>query len=49
MMPPPESPITSIGPGTGKAATGVPQAMDSTITRPKVSVTLGKTITSAER
>ncbi|EWS58333.1 hypothetical protein Y694_03787 [Methylibium sp. T29-B] len=36
-------------PGTGKAATGVPQAMDSAITRPKVSVTLGNTITSALR
>ena len=39
--------ITSTGLGTGKAATGVPQAMASIITRPKVSVRLGKTKQSA--
>lgn len=33
----------------GSAATGVPQAIDSISTRPKVSVSLGKTITSALR
>ena len=32
-----------LGPSTGKAATGVPQAMASSITRPKVSDRLGKT------
>ena len=49
MTPPPESPMTSIGPATGKAATGVPQAIASAMTSPKVSVTLVKTMTSAER
>ena len=39
---------TSLGPGTGKAATGRPLASASSITRPKVSVSEGKTKTSAE-
>ena len=38
---------TSLGPSTGKAATGVPHAMASTITSPKVSDRLGKTNRSA--
>jgi len=38
---------TSIGPSTGKAATGTPLAIASSITRPKVSVRDGKTKTSA--
>ena len=38
---------TSMGPVTGNAATGVPHAIASSITRPKVSVRLGKTKTSA--
>jgi len=41
------SPITSTGPVTGKAATGVPLASASSSTRPKVSVREGKTKTSA--
>lgn len=36
-----------MGPVTGKAATGTPQAIASSITRPKVSVWLGKTSTLA--
>ena len=47
--PSPLVPTTSIGPVAGSAATGVPQAIDSISTRPKVSVSLGKTITSALR
>src|SRR5882762_519234 len=39
--------ITSSGPGTGKAATGTPQASASIIASPKVSVRLGNTSTSA--
>ena len=35
------------GPGTGKAATGMPLASASSKTRPKVSVRLGKTKRSA--
>ena len=35
------------GPGAGNAATGVPQARLSSITRPKVSVREGNTNTSA--
>ena len=42
-----ESPMTSRGPVTGYAATGSPQAMASSNTRPKVSVLLGNTNTSA--
>ena len=41
------SAITSSGPITGNAATGVPQASASSCTTPKVSVRLGKTKTSA--
>ena len=41
-------PKISFGPGTGYAATGVPQLSDSKITIPKVSVLLGKTKTSEE-
>ena len=41
------SSITSMGPVTGYAATGTPQAMASRFTRPKVSVRLGNTMTSA--
>ena len=37
---------TSMGPVTGNAATGVPQAIASSITRPNVSVREGKTNTS---
>jgi len=40
--------LRSMGPVTGNAATGVPHAMASSITRPKVSVRLGKTNTSAD-
>ena len=47
--PSPLVPTTSIGPVAGSAATGVPQAIDSISTRPKVSVSLGKTIASALR
>ena len=36
----------SLGPGTGNAATGVPQLRDSHITIANVSVLLGKTKTS---
>src|SRR5258707_2568290 len=39
--------ITSSGPVTGKAATGVPHASASSWTTPKVSVRLGQTKTSA--
>src|SRR5882762_6670227 len=39
--------MTSRGPGTGKAATGTPQASASIIASPKVSVRLGNTSTSA--
>jgi hypothetical protein len=39
--------MMSTGPGAGKAATGVPEAMASRITMPKVSVSEGKTNTSA--
>src|SRR6516165_9731757 len=39
--------MTSSGPGTGKAATGTPQASASIMTSPKVSVRLGNTRTSA--
>ena len=45
--PAPDSPITSSGPVTGKAATGTPQANASSMTSPKVSVRLGNTKTSA--
>src|SRR5581483_9605118 len=38
---------TSRGPGTGKAAIGTPEARASSNTRPKVSVRLGNTKTSA--
>jgi hypothetical protein len=38
--------MISFGPVTGKAATGVPLAKASRITKPKVSVTEGKTKTS---
>ena len=38
--------MTSTGPGTGKAATGSPDASASTMTLPKVSVRLGNTNTS---
>src|SRR5450631_924968 len=41
------APITSRGPVTGKAATGRPLASASNSTRPKVSVLLGNTKTSA--
>ena len=37
---------TSLGPVTGNAATGVPQARASRITNPKVSVSDGNTNTS---
>ena len=47
--PAPLSATTSSGPATGNAATGVPQAMASSSTRPKVSVRLGNTNTSAAR
>src|SRR5882757_8042397 len=43
------SAITSSGPVTGNAATGVPHASASSWTTPKVSVRLGKTNTSAAR
>ena len=46
-MPAEGSFTTSIGPRTGKAATGVPQAIASSRTSPKVSVRLGNTKTSA--
>ena len=39
--------IISTGPVTGYAATGVPVAIDSIMTKPKVSVFDGKTKTSA--
>ncbi len=45
--PAPLSPITSSGPTTGFAATGRPDASASSSTRPKVSVKLGNTNTSA--
>ncbi len=45
--PAPESPMTSMGPVTGRAATGTPQASAPLMTRPNVSVRLGKTNTSA--
>ena len=45
--PAPLSPITSRGPTTGFAATGRPDASASSSTRPKVSVKLGNTNTSA--
>ncbi len=45
--PAPPRPMTSIGPGTGKAATGRPHASASIITMPNVSVREGKTNTSA--
>ena len=41
------SSITSMGPVTGYAATGTPQAIASRLTSPKVSVRLGNTMTSA--
>src|SRR6185437_5516747 len=41
------SSTTSMGPATGYAATGTPQAIASRLTRPKVSVRLGNTNTSA--
>ena len=40
--------MTSFGPLTGKPATGSPLAKASSSTRPKVSVRLGNTKTSAE-
>ena len=39
--------MMSTGPGAEKAATGVPDAIASSSTRPKVSVSEGKTKTSA--
>ena len=39
---------TSMGPVTGYAATGVPHAIASSMTSPKVSVRLGNTSTSTE-
>ena len=44
---PAASASTSLGPVTGNAATGVPQANASRITRPNVSVSAGNTNTSA--
>ena len=46
--PAPEFGMRSTGPGAGKAATGVPAPHASRITRPKVSVSEGKTNTSAQ-
>ena len=45
--PPSDEPTTSSGPATGNAATGVPQAIASSITGPKVSLWLGNTKASA--